>query len=288
MLDAAVPGSAAVPLPGDVMRALRLDRPLVIFDTETTGTDPKLDRIVEFAAVKLHPDGRRETMRTLVDPKVPIPPEASRIHGITDETVRGAPTLVETAVDILKFFDGADLVGYNIQRFDIPILQTELGRIGMELPLEGVRVVDPQVIFFNREPRDLQAAVRFYCGRELEGAHGALVDSEAALEVLEAQLVRYPDLPTDVAGLAERSTAAGDERYVDADRRFIWRHGEACFNFSKMRGRSLREVNESKEDRGILQWILNKDFSAEVKEIVREAQKGNYPVPPSTPQGEDA
>jgi DNA polymerase-3 subunit epsilon len=268
------------------MRALRLERPLVIFDTETTGTDPKFDRIVEFAGVKLHPDGRREVMRTLVDPKTPIPPEASRIHGITDEMVQGAPTLVETAADILKFLDGSDLAGYNVQRFDIPILQAELARAEMELPLEGVRVVDPQVIFFNREPRDLQAAVRFYCGRDLEGAHGALVDSEATLDVLEAQLERYPDLPTDVAGLAARSSNASDERYVDADRRFIWRHGEACFNFSKMRGRSLREVKESEP--GFLDWMLKKDFSAEVKGIVREAQKGSYPVPPSTTNGKDA
>jgi hypothetical protein len=170
MLDAAAPGSSAVPLPGDAMRALRLERPLVIFDTETTGTDPKFDRIVEFAGVKLHPDGRREVMRTLVDPKTPIPPEASRIHGITDEMVQGAPTLVETAADILKFLDGSDLAGYNVQRFDIPILQAELARAEMELPLEGVRVVDPQVIFFNREPRDLQAAVRWTCSRRSSSA----------------------------------------------------------------------------------------------------------------------
>jgi DNA polymerase-3 subunit epsilon len=259
------------------MQTLRLERPLVIFDTETTGTDPKFDRIVEFAAVKLRPDGRRVRMRTLVDPKVPIPPEASRIHGITDEAVKGAPTLVETAADILKFIEGADLAGYNVVRFDIPILRAELERVDMELPLEGVRVIDPQVIFFNREPRDLQAAVRFYCGRDLEGAHGALVDSEAALDVLLAQLERYPDLPADVAGLAERSSIASDDRYVDADRRFIWRHGEAYFNFGKMRGKSLREVSERVEDRGILKWIQNKDFSEEVKKIAGEALKGNYP-----------
>jgi DNA polymerase-3 subunit epsilon len=135
----------------------------VALDTETTGMDPMRDRIVEFAAVKLHPDGRRETFRTLVNPKEPIPPEASRVHGITDETVRDAPTFAETAREVILFLAGADLTGYNIHRFDLPILKAEFERIGMELPMEEVRVVDAQVIFFNREPGS-PAAVRFTAG----------------------------------------------------------------------------------------------------------------------------
>ncbi len=259
------------------MRRIALDRPLVVLDTETTGTDWRQDRIVEFAAVKLHPDGRRETLRTLVDPKEPIPREASAIHGITDETVRGAPTLVEAALDILRFLAGADLAGYNIHRFDLPLLKIEFDRVGMELPLEGVRVVDAQSIFFKREPRDLSAAVRFYCGKELIGAHGALADSQATLDVLLAQVERYADLPTDIGGLAAESTLDSDDRYVDAERKFIWRHGEAHFNFGAFRGKSLREVSTSDKDRGFLKWILAKDFSEEVKGIVREALEGRYP-----------
>lgn len=257
------------------MRELRLERPLVFFDTETTGTDPRQDRIVEFAAVKLHPDGRRETMRTLINPKEPIPRESSAIHGITDEAVRDAPTFAEVAADILKFIDGCDLAGYNVVKFDVPLLRKELERIDIRLEEEGVRLVDPQVIFFNREPRDLSAAVRFYCNREHEGAHGALPDTEASLDVLLAQIERYPDLPTDVAGLAGASSMPADARFVDSDRRFVWRHGEAYFNFGKVKGRSLRDVTE--KDAGYLGWILDRDFSEEVKGIVRRAKKGDFP-----------
>jgi DNA polymerase-3 subunit epsilon len=259
------------------MRQIILERPLVVLDTETTGMDFMRDRIVEFAAVKLHVDGRRETLRTLINPKEPIPFEASRVHGITDEMVRDAPTFVEAAADILRFMAGADLAGYNIGRFDLPILRHELERVGMELPLEGVRVVDAQAIFFNREPRDLSAAVRFYCGREHTGAHGALADSEATLEVLLAQIARYEDLPAQVEGLACESVVSGGDRYVDDSRRFIWRHGEAHFNFGAHRGKSLREISESDRDRGFLKWILAKDFSEEVKAIVRGALEGKFP-----------
>jgi DNA polymerase-3 subunit epsilon len=262
------------------MRRITLSRPLVALDTETTGMDPLRDRIVEFAAVKLHPDGRRETLRTLVNPKEAIPPEASRVHGITDDAVLDAPTFAETAREILLFLAGADLTGYNIGRFDLPILRQEFERCEMELPLEGVRVVDAQVIFFNREPRDLSAAVRFYCGRELEGAHGALPDSEATLDVLLAQIDRYPDLPTDVDGLAAESISASSERYVDVARRFFWRHGEAYFNFSAHKGKALREVAEGADTRGFLKWILQKDFTEDVKMIVREALEGKYPRRP--------
>ncbi len=257
------------------MRELRLERPVVFFDTETTGTDPRQDKIVEFAAVKLHPDGRRETMRPLVNPKEPIPREASAIHGITADAVRDAPTFGEVAADILKFLDGCDLAGYNVVKFDVPLLRKELERIELRLEEEGVRVLDPQVIFFSREPRDLSAAVRFYCGRELEGAHGALADTEASLDVLLSQIVRYPDLAEDVAGLAAASAMPSDDRFVDRDRRFVWRHGEAYFNFGKVKGRSLRDVVE--KDVGYLGWILDRDFSEEVKGIVRRAKQGQFP-----------
>ncbi|MFQ5457051.1 MAG: exonuclease domain-containing protein [Myxococcota bacterium] len=258
------------------MRTLALDRPLVFFDTETTGTDPREDRIVEFAAVKLHPDEKRESLRILVDPKVPIPRESSRIHGITDADVEGAPSFGECAAEILAFIAGCDLAGYNIARFDVPLLKAEFARIEGELPLEGVRIVDPQVIFFSREPRDLSAAVRFYCGRELEGAHGAMADTVASLDVLLAQVERYADLPEDVAGLAAASSVAADSRFVDADRRFIWRHGEPYFNFGTKKSRSLREISQSEKDRdrGYLKWILRSDFSQEVKDIVSDALEG--------------
>ena len=260
------------------MRKLALERPLVFFDLETTGTDPREDRVVEFAAVKLHPDGRQDTLRTRVNPKEPIPRESSRIHGITDEDVRDAPTFGECAAEILAFIDGCDLAGFNAGRFDVPLFRAELERIGSKLSLDGVHVVDPQVIFFKKEPRDLSAAVRFYCGRELEGAHGALPDAIAAMDVVLAQVERYSDLPMDITGLSAASTIGAGDRFVDADRRFVWRHGEPHFNFGAKRGRSLRGICESENDRdkGYLKWILKSDFSEEVKEIISDAMKGKH------------
>jgi DNA polymerase-3 subunit epsilon len=186
------------------MRHLALERPLVFIDLETTGVSPVTDRIVEVAMIKVHPDGRRETMTRRVNPGVPIPPESSRLHGIADADVAGAPVFAQIAGEVLAFIGGADLAGFNIHRFDLPVLQRQLADAGRPLAMEGRAVVDAQVIYHRRVPRDLAAAYRLYCGKELTGAHGAAADNEACVEVLDAQLAAYPDLPRTPQGLAER------------------------------------------------------------------------------------
>ncbi len=190
------------------MKNLRLARPIVFFDLETTGTDPAWDRIVEIAVLRIEPDGRSEVRARRVNPERPIPPEATAVHGIRDEDVREAPTFRQIARSLLAFIGDADLAGYNLRRFDLPLLERELRACGLDLGVSRRWVVDVMTIFHKKEPRDLEAAVRFYLRREHEGAHGAEADVLAAAEVLDAQLAVYEDLPRTVDELA-RWCAAG-------------------------------------------------------------------------------
>jgi DNA polymerase III subunit epsilon len=257
-----------------------LARDLVFLDLETTGPDPSVDRIVQLALIRLRPDGTTEEFESLVNPGVPIPLEAQRVHGITDAMVEFSPSFKHLAPDLLERLRDADLSGFNILRFDLPLLRNELERSGCAWSTEGIRFVDTQVIFHKMEPRDLSAASRFYCGRELEGAHGALADTRASLAVLLAQVGRYPDLPRDVPGLDQMFNQP-DRRFVDSTRRFLWRNGEAAFNFGNRRGQTLREVAQRNPD--YLQWMLDKDFPSDVKTLVRAAMEGKFPVPPAVP-----
>ena len=257
-------------------RPLRLNRPLVVLDTETTGTVPYRDRIVEIALVKLHPDGRSEEWVRRIDPEMRIPIEATAVHGITNADVEGSPTFRRVAGEMMRWIGDADLCGFNIHGFDLRILQAEFARCGEPFPLEGRRIIDAQVIFHKREPRDLSAAVEFYLGHRHEGAHGALADARATLEILQAQLVRYPDLPPSADGLADVSRRASG-RFVDPDRRLEWRDGEACIAFGKNAGRRLRDLVLSDPD--YIGWILNSDFPGPLKTILREALEGRFPAP---------
>ncbi|GAB4369772.1 MAG: 3'-5' exonuclease [Acidobacteriota bacterium] len=257
------------------MRRLRLDRALVCFDLETTGTDIANDRIVEIGIIRVEPLGLRRSFRSLVNPERPIPPEASAVHGIRDEDVRDQPTLAELADEIHSLFEDADLAGFNSTRFDLPLLAVEMERIGRPLDLAGRRHVDAMAIFHLKEPRDLSAAYRFYCGKELENAHSALADVEATLEVLDAQLERYDDLPRDLDGLHRLCNPDGD-RFLDVTRKIAWNdEGEAVLAFGKHRGTPLRRLAREQPD--YVQWMLGKDFSPQVKRILSEALEGRFP-----------
>lgn len=249
-----------------IHETLALDRPVVVFDTETTGVNPRSDRIVEIACVKISPDGRREEWVRRVNPGVPIPPASTAIHGIRDEDVKGLPPFREVARELAEFLEGCDLAGYNISGFDLPALRIEFLRAGVAFDVAGRRLLDAQRIFFVREPRHLSAAARFYCQAEHDGAHGALADAEMTLRVLEGQLARYPDIPRSVSQLHELF-CAGLDQDLDPEGRFRLVHGEPTVNFGKNRGRSLREM--SREEPGFLRWILKGDFSEPVKEIAR-------------------
>jgi len=265
-------------LPPAALETLRslCDRvPLVVFDLETTGPDRLTDRIVEIAALKVSPDGSVAVYETRVNPGVKIPREATAVHGITDADVADAPTFAEVAPRLAAFLEGCDLAGYSLRGFDVPLLARELERVKCPFTFDGRRVVDAQVIYFRKEPRDLSAAVRTFVGREHAGAHSALADSIAAAEVLAGQLTRYDDLPRDIEALAA-FTAPVEGRWVDADKRFVWRDGAAVFNFGAKRGQPLEAVAAKSPE--YLDWMLDADFPEEAKRIVREAREGRFPA----------
>ncbi len=257
---------------------MKLERPLVFFDLEATGVAPLDDRIVDVALIKRLPDGTEQAFCSYVNPGIPIPAEASAIHHITDAMVKDAPSFRELAPRILEFVASCDLGGFNVLKYDIPMLQAEFKRAGFELPMDGRRVVDSFVVFQRMEPRNLGAAYKFYCGKVLEDAHRAEPDARAALEVLWSQLSRYPELPGTVEALSAFCQSR-DPRNVDAEGKFVWRNGEAAFNFGKHRTLTLREI--AQREPSYLEWLMRADrTTAELAKICREALAGRFPAKP--------
>ena len=252
---------------------LKLERPLAIFDIESTGVVPQRDRIVEIAVIKLYPDGRQqETVRRL-NPGIPIPPGATAVHGISDADVADAPSFADIAEKLFNYLSDCDLAGYNITGFDVPILEEEFKRAGYSFKGSDHKIVDAYNIFCKLYPRTLTAAYKFFCGKELENAHSACADTTATLEVLLGEMERHPELPDDVAGLADFSDLAGPDA-VDKTRRFKWSGDEVIVNFGKNAGRTLKDLAEN--DPGFLRWILRGDFPDDVKEIASNALIGKF------------
>ena len=258
---------------------LKLSRPLVVFDIESTGTSPRRDRIIELAAVKISPDGTETEKCWLLNPGVKIPPETTAIHGISDEIVKDCPTFKERAAEIFAFFDGCDLSGFNADRFDIPCLEEEFARAGMNFAPTSRKHVDVQRIYHRMEPRDLSAAVRFYLGRDHAGAHGAAADARATLEVLKAQMAKYPALPQTVDEMDEY-LVPHDPLNADRYGMLRWKDGELTVNFGKKKGESLKKLLLNEPN--YLRWIIKGDFDTEVKTIVRDlVENGRLPPKPA-------
>ena len=253
---------------------IKLDRAICIFDLESTGIDIAQDRIVDICILRREPDGTETVFSSLVNPGIAIPPEVSAIHHITDDMVKDQPRLSDLAPKIFEMFKNADLSGFNAAKFDIPLLTAEFKRFGSEWPEPGKRVVDSFKIFAQKEKRDLTAAYKFYCGKDLTGAHRAEADVRATAEILWAQIERYPDLPKDVAGIEAWTNKIPAGR-VDADGKFIWKNNEAVFNFGKHNGKTIRDVVRS--DGSFLTWMLKSNFSVDVHKICKEALDGKFP-----------
>jgi DNA polymerase-3 subunit epsilon len=254
---------------------LDLTRPLVVFDIESTGVNPLRDRIVELAVLKIFPDGHTQNTVRRLYPEMPIPAAASAIHGITDDDVKDCPPFSCIADKLFHYLEDCDLAGYNITGFDIPILEAEFKRAGFTFKVDNRLIVDAYNIFCKLYPRTLTAAYKHFCGKDLEGAHGAMADTQATYEVLLGQLQMHPELPRELSGLAEFSTINGADA-VDRTRRFKWNGDEVVVNFGKNSGRSLQDL--SANDPGFLRWIINNDFTDEVKEIAQNALMGKFPV----------
>ena len=261
---------------------IELKRPLVVFDLETTGLSTRKDRIIELAAVKVNPDGSEVTKTWLLNPGVPIPKETSDIHGITDEIVAGCPTFAERAQEILDFFEGADIGGFNSDRFDIPCLEEEFARVGYNFNTASRKRIDVQRIYHKKEPRDLSAAVRFYLSRDHAGAHGAEADAVATMEILKKQFERYPDLPRSIPELDELLVPS-DPLNADRNGLFRWKDGEWIVNFGKKKGLSLKKlvINEP----NFFRWMIKGDFDADARMIAADALEGRLPPPPELSTG---
>ncbi|MBR6802458.1 MAG: 3'-5' exonuclease [Kiritimatiellae bacterium] len=260
---------------------ITLKRPLVVFDIESTGTSPRADRIIELAAIRLNPDGSSDEAEWLLNPQMKIPVEAIAIHGITDEEVALCPTFPEVAAEIFMFFDGCDLAGFSAGYFDAQILNEEFLRCEIRnFHPEGRALLDAQKIYHKREPRDLTAALRFYCGKELgEAAHGAMADTRATLEVLIGQFKRYPDLPRDIPTL-DKLFNPQDPLNVDRLGRWRWVEGEVCVNFGKKKGARLRDLAQGiiPDGRSFLKWMVKSDFPEETRVIAEKALEGIFPT----------
>ena len=244
---------------------LQLIRPLAIIDLETTGINLGSDRIVEIAIVKIMQDGKKIVKRKLINPEMPIPQGSTDIHGITNEMIRDAPTFRQVANELKQFLDNCDLAGYNSNRFDIPMLVEEFLRVGMEFEGKGRKLLDVQKIFHMMEQRTLSAAYRFYCNKELEGAHGAEADAAATWEVLEAQVVKYPQLGTNIETILK---CIGEEPVVDFARRFTLENGVEVFNFGKHKGRSVAEILKAEPQ--YYDWMMKGDFPLHTKQKLTE------------------
>lgn len=250
-------------------RFLRLDRPLAVFDIESTGLNPRADRIVELSVLRIEPDGTRSSRTWRFNPGMPIPPETTALHGITDEMAASAPTFADKAAEVFAFFDGCDLGGFGLSKLDIPLLDEEFFRCGLHFNPNGRRMFDALRVYHAREPRDLSAAMRFYCGEELVGAHGAEADAAAALRVLEGEFEKYADLPEDPDAF-DTAFNPRDPSFVDRDGRFKrGDDGRVYVNFGKKKGKALDDVAAA--DPSYLRWIANGDFAFDTKKVATDA-----------------
>lgn len=243
---------------------LKLTKPLIFFDLETTGINITHDRIVEISIIRVSPSGEEKALTFRINPGMPIPPEATQIHHISDSDVAQAPTFKEKAQELANLFKGCDIAGFNSVRFDIPMLSEEFNRAGVKFDFTKARFIDVQTIFHKREQRNLSAAYRFYCGKELTGAHGAAADTRATYEVLMAQYDRYPDLPHDIETLSQYSA---QNRNVDLMGRIIFNdRNQETINFGKYKGTPVEEVLA--KDPGYYSWIMRGDFAQNTKDIL--------------------
>lgn len=235
----------------------------MFFDLEATGTNPSTDRIVEISLIKVMPDGREMEHSHRINPGIPIPASSTAIHHITDADVANEPKFSDIAAKLNKWLEGCDMAGYNSNKFDVPLLMEEFKRAGIPFDTSGRRFVDVQNIFYAMEPRTLVAAYRFYCGKDLEGAHSATCDTHATYEVLMSQLDRYEDLQNDV----EKLSKIGQKRTLDLAGRIAEdENGNPVFNFGKYKGQKVEDV--FKRDIGYYSWMMQGEFPQNTKDVI--------------------
>jgi len=267
--------------------AFKLDRDIVFFDIEATGLNVIRDRIVQIALIKYKKDGSEPIELThMVNPSMPISEEAMAVHGITPEMVRNKPTFQQIAGEIFEFIGNSDLSGYNSDRYDIPLLLEEFSRSGYTLDLNIRKTLDVQKVFYKMEPRTLTAAYRLYCGKQIENAHDALADVRATVEVLQGMIQRYDGVdyvdgdgythPAPISNDLNKITEfTGDAQIIDVTHKLKYdAKGEIIFNFGKYQGQKVLDV--LLKDKQYYNWILNKDFSVQVKQTIKRIVDEHY------------
>ena len=264
--------------------AFNLKKPIVFFDIESTGLNVIRDRIVQIALIKYSP-GEEEPveMEMLINPGIPISQEAMDVHGITPADVANKPTFHQVASKLEAFIGDADLAGYNSNRFDIPMLMEEFARAGMDLDISERSTIDVQRIFYKMEPRTLKAALKYYCDKDLEGAHDALADVRATVDVLVGQLERYKDvdhvdgdgfvlekpIKNDISALHDFTN---DLNIVDVTQRLKYDSDHnIVFNFGKHMGQNVGKSLYG--DKQYFNWMMEKEFSHQVKKIIQQEVK---------------
>jgi DNA polymerase-3 subunit epsilon len=243
---------------------LKLTKPICFFDLETTGINISKDRIVEISILKVFPNGKEERHTWKVNPGVPIPPETTAVHGISDDDIKGAPTFKDLSREVYNLIKDADLAGFNSNRFDIPLLAEEMLRVDIDFDMKSRVAIDVQTIFHKKEQRTLSAAYKFYCNESLENAHSAEADTVATYEVLKAQLDRYDDLENDTKFLADfssRKQFADFAGFISYNKK-----GSECFSFGKHKGKLVTDVLE--KEPGYFGWLLNADFPLYTKKVL--------------------
>lgn len=243
---------------------LNLKRPIAFFDIETTGINVASDRIIEITILKIFPDGKDEEKTFRINPQIPIPKEASDVHGIYDVDVADKPTFPQLAKTIAHLLEGCDFAGYNSNKFDIPVLAEEFLRAGIDFDMSKHRFIDVQVIFFKMEQRTLSAAYQFYCKKELENAHSSSADAFATYEILKSQLDRYSNLENDIDFLSKFSS---HNKNVDFAGRIIFdENGIETYNFGKYKGKHVKDVFQ--KDPSYYKWMMDGDFTLNTKQII--------------------
>ncbi|MBF2707558.1 3'-5' exonuclease [Flavobacterium soyangense] len=243
---------------------LKLNKPICFFDLETTGIDVAKDRIVEISIFKVFPNGNKESKTWLVNPTIPIPPQSTAIHGISNDKVANEPTFAALSSQVYNMIKDSDLAGYNSDRFDIPLLAEELLRAGVDFDMKNRVSVDVQTIFHKMEERTLSAALKFYCNKKIENAHSAEADTMATYEIMLAQLDRYPELENDIKSLSEFTTR---KKIADFAGMIAFdEDGSEIFAFGKHKGVKVDKVLEAEP--GYFSWIQNADFPLYTKKVL--------------------
>lgn len=256
---------------------LNLTKPIVFFDLESTGSNAIKDRIVEISMLKVHADGKEEIMTQRINPQIPVSEEAEKIHGLSNEMLKDEPTFAEVSNQILSFIGSSDLAGYNLMKFDIPMLVEEFLRNDIDFEVKNRRIIDVQNIFHKMEQRTLKAAYKFYCGKNLDNAHSAEADTVATYEILKSMLDKYQNIDFEdkdgnvtqpvVNDMESLDRFSKYHRNADLMGQIVYNENDKeVFNFGKYKGKLVEDVFRNEPQ--YYDWMMKADFPNSTKKLI--------------------